>query len=146
MCGVHVSGLRGEAGGTDERYGPQFNSLTHIAQYAIILAVFIPGRAAAFVTQLSEKLATFAPQLTLDFVQEVTANMSKASVSQRISCLQYMSPWIRNLAQFTDPANRLYEHSGARLRDCIRVLIDLTMADQEVYFTFSTPLLWLTYS
>lgn len=99
---------------------------------AVIIAIVIPGRAGPFVTQLSEKLSSFAPQLTLDFIQEVTANMGKSSVAQRISCLQYMSPWIKNLPKFTDPTSRLYEQSGARLRDCVRVLIDLTMADQEV--------------
>ncbi|KAI0340881.1 hypothetical protein BDW22DRAFT_1485833 [Trametopsis cervina] len=96
-------------------------------------AIFVPGRAGPFVTQLSEKLAGFAPQLTLDFIQEVTASMSKSSVSQRINSLQYMSPWIKNLPKFTDPASRLHEQSGARLRDCIRVLIDLTMTDQEIH-------------
>lgn len=95
-------------------------------------AVFVPGRASAFVSQLSEKLAAFAPQLTLDFIQEVASGMDKTSVAQRISCLQYMSPWVRNLPQFTDPANRLYEHSGAKLRECVRSLINLTVGDQEV--------------
>ncbi|KAI0686496.1 hypothetical protein BC835DRAFT_1523052 [Cytidiella melzeri] len=96
-------------------------------------AIFVPGRAGPFVTQLSEKLAAFAPQLTLDFIQEVTASMRKSSVSQRISCLQYISPWIKNLSKFTEPTSRLYEPSGARLRDCVRILIDLTMADQEIH-------------
>lgn len=96
------------------------------------LAIFVPGRASAFVSQLSDKLAVFAPQLTLDFIQEVAAGISKLPVSQRISCLQYMSPWVRNLSQFTDPSSRLYEHSGAKLRDCVRALIDLTVGDQEV--------------
>jgi hypothetical protein len=109
-------------------------------------AIFVPGRAGPFVTQLSEKLAAFSPQLTLDFIQEVTANMSKSSVSQRISCLQYMSPWVKNLGKFTDPTSRHYEHSGARLRDCIRVLIDLTMADQEVRVMFCFAYRLLTVS
>ncbi|KAI0089247.1 hypothetical protein BDY19DRAFT_1089227 [Irpex rosettiformis] len=96
-------------------------------------AIFIPGRAGYFVTHLSEKLALFAPQLTLDFIQEMTANMSKSSVAQRINCLHYMSPWVKNLYKFTEPTSPLYEQSGARLRDCVRVLIDLTMADQEIH-------------
>ena len=58
--------------------------------------------------------------------------MDKAGIAQRINCLQYMSPWVRNLAHFCNPSSPLYEHSGARLRDCIRTLIDLTIADLEV--------------
>ncbi|EKM59988.1 uncharacterized protein PHACADRAFT_115378 [Phanerochaete carnosa HHB-10118-sp] len=96
-------------------------------------AIFVPGRASAFVSQLSDKLAGFAPQLTLDFIQEVAAGISKLPVSQRISCLQYMSPWVRNLSQFTDPTNRLHDHNGAKLRDCVRMLIDLTAGDQEIH-------------
>ena len=130
MRSLHLSGLRGEAGRADKRYGV-FN-LLFLFSHVYPLAIFIPGRAGPFVTQLSEKLAAFAPQLTLDFIQEVTANMSKSSVAQRISCLQYMSPWVKNLSKFTEPTSPLYEQSGARLRDCVRVLIDLTMADQEV--------------
>ncbi|KAL4251095.1 Ras-GAP domain-containing protein [Abortiporus biennis] len=95
--------------------------------------IFIPGHPGPFVTQLSEKLASFAPYLTLDFISEVSAGMDKTSVSQRINCLQYLSPWIRNLPLFMDPVSRLYEHSGNRIRDCIRVLIDLTLTDQEIY-------------
>lgn len=104
----------------------------HIEANSALPAIFVPGRASAFVSQLSEKLAVFAPQLTLDFIQEVANGMKDAEVSARISCLQYMSPWVRNLSQFTDPANRLYEHSGAKLRECVRALIDLTVGDQDV--------------
>lgn len=95
----------------------------------------MPGRASAFVSQLSDKLAAFAPQLTLDFIQEVAAGIAKLPVSQRISCLQYMSPWVRNLSQFTDPTNRLYDQSGAKLRDCVRSMIDLTVGDQDVSYS-----------
>ena len=83
-------------------------------------------------TLLSEKLAAFKPDLTLDFLTEVAAGMDKAPVSQRVASLQYMSPWIRNMGYFTCPTHRLYEPSGAKFRDCIRVLIDLTLADEEV--------------
>ena len=98
-------------------------------------AGFISGDPIAFVLNLSEKLAEFAPRLTLDFIHEVSAAMScmdKASISTRISCLQYMSPWIRNLSHFANATHPLYERSGARLRDCIRTLSDLSVAYPEV--------------
>lgn len=82
--------------------------------------------------QLSQQLASFAPQLTLDFITEVASGMDKAMPPQRINCLQYMKPWIPNLAMFCDPSSPHYEHSGAKLRDVIRLLVDLTTADHGV--------------
>ncbi len=104
-----------------------------------VTAIFVPGRAGPFVIQLSEKLASFSPQLTLDFIAEVAAGMEKTSVSQRIACLQYLSPWIKNLSHFTNPTDHLYEQSGAKFRDCVRILIDLTLADQEVCSSKALP-------
>ncbi|KAI6003613.1 hypothetical protein EDD15DRAFT_2567619 [Pisolithus albus] len=95
-------------------------------------AGIIPGDIPTFVINLSERLANFAPKLTLDFLNVMASGMDKAKVSQRINCLQYMSPWVRNLVVFCTPSSSLYEHSGARLRDCIRSLIDLTVADLEI--------------
>lgn len=95
-------------------------------------AVFIPGHPAQFVTQLSDKLAAFAPELTLDFINEVSAGLDKTTLAQRINCLQYIAPWIKNIEKFLDPGNKFYEHSGTKFRDCVRVLIDLSIADHEV--------------
>lgn len=78
---------------------------------------------------MSERLAQFAPRLTLDFVTEASSGMGKADEYQRINCLQYISPWIANLAKFCDPGSMLYEHSGAKLRDTIRLLVDITTAN-----------------
>ena len=99
------------------------------------VAGFIPGNPISFVAQLSENLAEFAPQLTLDFIHEVSAamkSMEMSAISHRISCLSYVSPWIQNLSHFANPTHTLYERSGARLRDCIRTLADLSLAFPEV--------------
>ncbi|KAH7887502.1 hypothetical protein F5I97DRAFT_2056906 [Phlebopus sp. FC_14] len=95
-------------------------------------AGIIPGDISTFVIGLSERLASFTPKLTLDFLSVISAGMDKSSAAQRITCLQYMSPWVRNLSLFCNPSNPLYEHSGARLRDCIRSLIDLSVAGLEI--------------
>ncbi|KNZ78617.1 Neurofibromin [Termitomyces sp. J132] len=99
-------------------------------------AGFIPGDATAFVVQLSEKIAAFAPQLTLDFIPEVGAAMnSMDKTAQRISCIQYMSPWIKNLTLFSNPTSKQYERSGARLRDCVRNLADLAVNYPDITST-----------
>jgi hypothetical protein len=98
-------------------------------------------------------MADFAPQLTLDFISEVAAAMtamdknSSRAATQRVLCLQYLKPWIRNLSQFSDPTSPHFERSGARLRDCIRVLCDSTVAFPEVcsllnYARMGTYLPW----
>lgn len=43
-----------------------------------------------------------------------------------------MAPWLKNLTYFMDPTNKLYDPSTAKFRDCTRILVDLTMADNEV--------------
>ncbi|KAG6896188.1 hypothetical protein C0992_009811 [Termitomyces sp. T32_za158] len=99
-------------------------------------AGFIPGDPTAFVVQLSEKIAAFAPQLTLDFIPEVGAAMnSMDKTAQRISCIQYMSPWIKNLTLFSNPTSKQYERSGARLRDCVRNLADLAVNYPDITST-----------
>jgi hypothetical protein len=116
--------------------------------YRPLPAGFIPGDPTAFVVSLSERLAEFAPELTIDFISEVSIGielvgdrsggkpgdkaLSRTNTAQRINCLQYMSPWVKNLTHFANPTSPHYEHSGARLRDCVRILSDLTIADSEV--------------
>ncbi|KAK7053933.1 hypothetical protein R3P38DRAFT_3343387 [Favolaschia claudopus] len=98
-------------------------------------AGFVPGDPLSFVNQLSAGLAEFVPQLTLDFVSEISAamtGMEKAAISQRISCCQYMSPWIKNFTLFVTPTSMLYERSGARVRDAIRVLCDMSTSQPEL--------------
>jgi hypothetical protein len=82
-------------------------------------AGFIAGDPLTFVLDLSEKLAEFAPQLTLDFIYKVSAAMSSvgsAAISRRISCLQYMRPWIHNLSHFANATHPLYERTGSITR------------------------------
>ncbi|KAJ7668141.1 hypothetical protein B0H17DRAFT_990194 [Mycena rosella] len=96
---------------------------------------FVPGDPMSFIVSLSESLADFAPQLTLDFVSEISAAMTgidRTSISQRVSCIRYMSPWIKNLALFVNPTNPLYERSGARVRDAIRVLCDMSTSQPDL--------------
>ena len=52
----------------------------------------------------------------------------------KLHCLSYMSPWLKNLSVFAEPTNASFDHSGAKLRDCIRLLIELTIADSQVRF------------
>ncbi|KAF8592239.1 hypothetical protein K439DRAFT_1626245 [Ramaria rubella] len=94
---------------------------------------FIPSNTAAFILPFSERLANFVPQLTLDLIAEFAVGFEKASTAQKITCLQYLNPWIKNLAKFANPINPLYECSSGRLKDCIRSLVDITVKFPDVY-------------
>ncbi|KAJ7302887.1 hypothetical protein DFH08DRAFT_70201 [Mycena albidolilacea] len=96
---------------------------------------FVPGDPLSFIIRLSESLSEFVPQLTLDFVSEISAamtGMEKSAIWQRVGCVQYTSPWIKNLALFVNPTSPLYERSGARIRDAIRVLCDMSTSQTEL--------------
>lgn len=58
--------------------------------------------------------------------------MNREAVQDRALCILYMTPWLKNLAYFLDPTNKLYDPSTTKFRDCIRILVDLTIADNEV--------------
>lgn len=112
------------------------STVTHSERIAQLLtrltASLVNGLPEPFLIQLSEGLANFAPHLTLDFVTEVSSGMNREAIQDRTLCILYMAPWLKNLAFFMDPTNKLYDPSTAKFRDCIRVLVDLTMADNEV--------------
>ncbi|TFK46902.1 hypothetical protein OE88DRAFT_1666689 [Heliocybe sulcata] len=109
-------------------------------------AGFLPAHPPTFVTQLSERLAAHAPQLTLDFFAEVANGLEKLRdhkesfdrprTAQRVYCLKYLSPWIRNLSHLCNPTSPYYEHSATRLRDSIVLLVDMTIADHELEIDF----------
>lgn len=93
---------------------------------------FIPSNPIAFAVPFSERMAKAAPSLTLDFLSEFFMGFDKSTPNQKAVCLQYMSPWITNLSGFQNPSVPYYEHSGAKLRDSIRSMIDITLNNNEV--------------
>ncbi|KAI0737738.1 hypothetical protein C8Q80DRAFT_1276173 [Daedaleopsis nitida] len=95
--------------------------------------VYCAGYTAPFLTQVSEGLAAHAPHLTIDFLTEMTSSIGKLSVSLRANSLQYLGPWMKNLPLFTDPCSKYYDPSGTKFRDCIRMLVDVTTAENDLF-------------
>ncbi|KAI8982739.1 hypothetical protein BD414DRAFT_515918 [Trametes punicea] len=104
-------------------------------------AIYTTGHVGGALAMLSDSLASHAPQLTMDFVSEMCSGMTKLDVAQRAQSLQYLGPWMRNLALFTEPCSSFYEPSGARFRDCIRMLVDLTAAEKELQ-SYTLKFIW----
>lgn len=104
----------------------------HIIFIAICVGIWGMGTFINLMTQINELISTMLPHLTLDFISEVANTIEKGWVTQRLHSLEYMSPWLKNLNNYVDPTHSAYDHSSARVRDCIRVLIDITLGDLQV--------------
>jgi hypothetical protein len=49
-----------------------------------------------------------------------------------MSCLYYLQPWIKNLATFPNQSSAFSDHNSAKLRDAIRILIEMLIKDNDV--------------
>ncbi|KAG8732817.1 Ras GTPase activating protein ira2 [Ceratobasidium sp. 423] len=94
---------------------------------------FIPANNSAFAAYFSDKLASHAPHLTLDFLNEFAIGFNKATAAQQVASLNYLHPWVSNLTLFLDPASPLFDPSSGKVRLCIRTLIDMTVKNAEFY-------------
>ncbi|KAI0306901.1 hypothetical protein B0F90DRAFT_1915023 [Multifurca ochricompacta] len=103
--------------------------------------LWIGGPSSPFLVSLSDRIASLVPHLTLDFVSEVCSTLSKSDPILKLHCLSYMNPWLKNLSIFAEPTNTSFDHSGAKLRDCIRLLIELSIADPQLLMT-SQKAIW----
>jgi len=74
-------------------------------------------------------VAQFVPQLTLDFILEWHNGFMNAPKSLKLTSIDYMRPWIKNLDRFTDPSHR------AKLKQCLFIFVEISMMDDEVSVT-----------
>src|SRR6266478_3606630 len=65
-------------------------------------------------------------------VQRATMDKERSLRRQKSMCLNYVQPWIRNLARFRDPTSELFGPSEEGVRSVIRMMIDITIRDTEV--------------
>lgn len=91
---------------------------------------FIPANTLPFILNYSERISTFAPEITLDFILQWSIGFLKSTTQEKLICLEYVSPWIRNLGIFLEPSSGHFDES--RVRECIRLFIDMTIHESEV--------------
>ncbi|KAG8745587.1 Ras GTPase activating protein ira2 [Ceratobasidium sp. 414] len=113
-------------------------SVCHHLEYKDIRLVtsrgfFIPTNNSAFAAYFSDKLASHSAHLTLDFLNEFVVGFNKATAAQQVTSLNYLHPWVSNLASFLDPNSEYFEPSSDKVRLCIRALIDMTVKNGEFY-------------
>lgn len=60
-------------------------------------ALCIPSNNTIFIKDLSENLATNEPRLTLEFLEECLQGFHRCTIELKHLCLEYMTPWLKNL-------------------------------------------------
>ncbi|RIA90709.1 hypothetical protein C1645_875920 [Glomus cerebriforme] len=102
----------------------------------------IPANNTSFVVGLSERLASLVPQLTPDFLGEFFVGFDKSSTPLKHLCLQYVAPWLNNLAQFTRSGADSQRNIN-KTREIIKNLIELTTKETEMYTAVQSKI-WST--
>lgn len=91
----------------------------------------IPSNNTIFIKEVSEKLATNEPHLTLEFLEECIQGFQRSTIELKHLCLEYMTPWLPNLVRFCKPSDE-----GKRQKQVAMILeklINLTIEQKEMY-------------
>ncbi|KAI8066538.1 hypothetical protein BC940DRAFT_368136 [Gongronella butleri] len=93
----------------------------------------LPANSSAFIVSISEKIANAEPNLTLEFLSECFVGFNKSNEPLRYLCLDYMVPWLPNLALFCHSSGDDANPDLVKTKEVIRMLIDLTVSRSEMY-------------
>ncbi|KAJ3082728.1 Neurofibromin 1, partial [Quaeritorhiza haematococci] len=99
----------------------------------------IPANNQSFVVAISSRLAATEQHLTLEFMLECCLGFNKSSKELKHYCLEYMAPWLQNLANFCRPGMEYSSSSSQsdpqqqKLREILRLLIEITVKETEMY-------------
>ncbi|KAG9288022.1 hypothetical protein G9A89_017617 [Geosiphon pyriformis] len=85
----------------------------------------------SFVVTLSERLARSEPHLTIEFLDEFFVGFRISSTQSKYFCLQYMAPWLLNLANYSQSGCQSQPSIG-EIRKILRQLIELTAKESEM--------------
>ncbi|GAA53823.1 neurofibromin 1 [Clonorchis sinensis] len=89
----------------------------------------IPGNNTLFISEISKRLAQLEPHLTLEFLDECIQGFSRSSIEMKHLCLEYITPWLRNLTRFcrSDDVKqqKVFGHPGAMARGIYGVKVAL---------------------
>lgn len=97
--------------------------------------ILIPANNTGYITQISEKLANLQPRFTIEFLKECFLGFYKSSTELKHLCLEYMGPWLQNLNRLEETQEHVDNamNTNEQIADIIRMLIDLTFKEQEMY-------------
>ncbi|XP_037955193.1 neurofibromin isoform X2 [Teleopsis dalmanni] len=90
----------------------------------------IPSNNTIFIKSVSEKLATNEPHLTLEFLEESIQGFQRSTIELKHLCLEYMTPWLKNLVKFCKSND---EAKKIKVSQILDKLICLTIEQKEMY-------------
>ncbi|KAI9489055.1 hypothetical protein BDB00DRAFT_771458 [Zychaea mexicana] len=93
----------------------------------------IPANSTDFIVSISESLASTEQHLTLEFLNECLVGFNKSNEPMRQLCLDYMAPWLRNLAVYSRNIPDDHNKSLAKTKDVLGLLIKLTVTRTDMY-------------
>ncbi|KAJ3330367.1 Ras GTPase activating protein ira2 [Blyttiomyces sp. JEL0837] len=108
----------------------------------------IPANNQGFVVNISQHLAASEKHLTLEFLIECVLGFNKSSKDQKLFCLEYMTPWLPNLAIFSKTNAPSTEHVFVvpqldeeptndilpqKLKSFLKLLIELTVKEVDLF-------------
>lgn len=96
------------------------------------LDLCIPANSTEFIVNISESLASTEQHLTIEFLNECLVGFNKSSEPMRQLCLDYMAPWLRNLAIFGRNMADEQNKNLSKTKDVLRLLIELTVNRVDV--------------
>ncbi|KAI9027661.1 hypothetical protein CLU79DRAFT_697324 [Phycomyces nitens] len=93
----------------------------------------IPANSTTFIINISKILANTESQLTLEFLAESFAGLYKSDKQLQMLCLEYTSPWLRNLAIFGRGGSNNNSRSLTKTKEILRLFIELTVSQPTLY-------------
>lgn len=91
----------------------------------------IPSNNTIFIKQISEKLASNASFLTLEFLEECIQGFVVSQIFEmKHLCLEYMTPWLINLPKFCKHPD---ENKRQKVAIILDKLISLTIQEHQMY-------------
>ncbi|KAL0078943.1 hypothetical protein F4703DRAFT_1778323 [Phycomyces blakesleeanus] len=93
----------------------------------------IPANSTNFIVNISKILSHTESQLTLEFLAESFAGLYKSEKQMQLLCLEYMSPWLRNLAIFGRGGSSSNSRSLTKTKEILRLFIELTVSQPSLY-------------
>lgn len=93
----------------------------------------LPATTASFASELSRDFATAAPTVTLEFLVSFFEGFDVSTADQKAAALQYMVPWLANLALFTHSSRAQQAEYTKRIKVILSHLVKITVQEPDVY-------------
>jgi neurofibromin 1 len=92
--------------------------------------VCIPGNNTIFIKTISSHLAANEPHLTLEFLEESINGFQSSDGSLKSLCLEFIAPWLPNLARFIS-REQPDDQKSSQVKRILEKLISLTVDEKE---------------